>query len=317
MRPTLSLTRREFAAYFLSPIAYVVLFCFLLITGALFFWTSQLLIAQGPRGIEYPMRGMLGNPGFWLIFVAIPALLTMRSFAEERAAGTLEMLMTAPIRDWQIVLSKFLACFGFYLLLWVPTLIYLPVLLDMSAGWNPGAGSIFAMVSVAGVLIMGLTLLLWLFVPLGWFGSVLFLLGLILMIVGEWQLASSGRPHLIGVSYGIDPYPALTTYLGIILVGAMFLSIGLFFSTMVKSQLVAAIIALIPSLAFIAPGFIYPYLDSSGLPAQIVAYVSVPLHFENEFTRGIFDVRRAVLYVSVTLLALFLTVMSLHSRRWK
>src|SRR5438876_8817562 len=126
-----SLVRREFSAYFLSPIAYVVLVVFLAVTGHLFYLTLEQLTASGPKGVEYPMQLMLGDEKFWLVFLFIPPLLTMRLFAEERSTGTLEMLMTAPLRDWQVVLSKYFACLAFYVLLWVPTLAYLPVLLDL------------------------------------------------------------------------------------------------------------------------------------------------------------------------------------------
>src|SRR5215204_7161051 len=131
MRSTLSLVKREFSAYFWSPVAYVALSVFLLGTGLLFYFTLDMLAARGPAGIEYPMLGLLGNVGFWLVFWVIPPLLTMRLFAEERSTGTLEMLMTAPLRDGQVVLCKFLACYLFYALLWLPTLLYLPVLLNL------------------------------------------------------------------------------------------------------------------------------------------------------------------------------------------
>src|SRR5438094_2509124 len=131
MLATLSLVRREFAAYLLSPLAYVVLAVFLAVTGHLFYLTLLQLTAQGPKGIEFPMQLMLGDEKFWLAYLFIPPLLTMRLFAEERSTGTLEMLMTTPLRDWQVVLSKYLACFAFYIVLWVPTLAYLPVLLDL------------------------------------------------------------------------------------------------------------------------------------------------------------------------------------------
>src|SRR5262245_19570490 len=148
MFATLSLIRREFSAYFLSPIAYVVMAVFLTVTGYLFWRTLALLTASGPRGVEFPMQTMLGLgdlqslPGvlaflaFWLVFLITPPLLTMRLLAEERASGTLEMLLTAPLRDWQIVLSKFVACFAFYAVMWLPTLLYLPVLLDLSVEWG-------------------------------------------------------------------------------------------------------------------------------------------------------------------------------------
>src|SRR3954453_22462789 len=131
MRSSLSLVRKEFTGYFLGPVGYVTLVLFLLGLGVLFRFTLGLLTADGAKGIEFPMQGLLGNVGFWLIFWVIPPILTMRLLAEERSTGTLEMLMTAPVTDRQVVRSKFLACYGFYLMLLVPTLAYLPVLLDL------------------------------------------------------------------------------------------------------------------------------------------------------------------------------------------
>src|ERR1700684_4600940 len=145
MRPTLSLIKREFTAYFLSPIAYVVLAVFLIVTGHLFYLTLNLLTESGPRGVEFPMQTMLGDEKFWLVFLFIPPLLTMRLLAEERGTGTLEMLMTAPIRDWQVVFAKFSACFLFYLVLWAPTIVYWPVLTDfqgISFDWKTTNASI-------------------------------------------------------------------------------------------------------------------------------------------------------------------------------
>src|SRR4051794_39264232 len=124
MRPTLSLIRREFSAYFLSPIAYVVLAVFLVVTGHLFYLTMAQLVATGPRGVNYPMELFFRDNWFWLVFLFIPPLLTMRLFAEERSSGTLETLLTAPLRDWQIVFSKYVACLAFYVLMWLPTLVY-------------------------------------------------------------------------------------------------------------------------------------------------------------------------------------------------
>src|ERR1051325_9104358 len=130
MRSTLSLIRREFSAYFYSPIAYVVLAVFLAVTGHLFHLTLEQLTETGPRGISYPMEIMVTNVAFWLVYLLIPPLLTMRLFAEERSTGTLEMLLTAPVRDWQVVFAKYIACFGFYVLMWLPTLLYFPILAD-------------------------------------------------------------------------------------------------------------------------------------------------------------------------------------------
>src|SRR5438874_10435473 len=129
-----SLFSRAFMAYFLSPIAYVVMVVFLAVTGYLFYLTLEQLTASGPKGVEYPMQFLLGDERFWLVFLFIPPLLTMRLFAEERSTGTLEMLMTSPLKDWQVVLSKYVACLAFYVLLWLPTLVYLPILLKLHMG---------------------------------------------------------------------------------------------------------------------------------------------------------------------------------------
>src|SRR3954466_14054724 len=132
MRATLSLMRREFAAYFAGPVGYVALFAFLVLTGLQFNLALTLLNEQGPRGVEYPMQVFLGGADtpplaqvagvlFWGLFPAVTGIITMRLLAEERGSGTLEMLLTAPIRDWQVVFAKFGACFAFYLVLWLPT----------------------------------------------------------------------------------------------------------------------------------------------------------------------------------------------------
>jgi ABC-2 type transport system permease protein len=235
MRPTLTLFRREFMAYFTSPVAYILLVGFLFVFGAFFFSpTLKALTDEGPVGVEWPMQRVFGDPYFWLGFLIIPAALTMRSFAEERGTGTLEMLLTVPLRDWQVVLAKFAACLLFYLVLWLPTLACLPVLLDMH-GWNAG----------------------------------------------------------------IDRNPVLTTYLGLALVGAMLLSIGLFISSLVKSQLVAVLLSLVVSLLFVLVTFLLPFTDPTGTGYKLVNFFAIPQHFNRDFTRGLVDSRNLVLYVSV------------------
>jgi ABC-2 type transport system permease protein len=254
MLATLSLIRREISAYFLSPIAYVVLAVFLAVTGHLFYLTLLQLTARGPQGVYYPLQLMLTDNWFWLVFLFIPPLLTMRLFAEERSSGTLEMLLTTPLRDWQVVLSKYVACFAFYVLLWLPTLVYLPVLLGL-----------------------------------------------------DWQTFETE----------VDPWPVVSSYLGVALAGAMFLALGLFVSSLVRSQMVAALVSLFLSLAFIVAGFWRPDMDTGSLAYRVLFFFTVPLHFDRNFTRGLVDTRQLVLYTSVTLFCLFLTVRSLESRRWR
>lgn len=254
MRSTLSLIHREFSGYFLSPIAYVVFALFLAVTGYLFTLTMNQLTAHGPQGVYFPMQYMVSHNLFWLAFLFIPPLLTMRLLAEERSSGTLEMLLTAPLRDWQIVISKYLACLGFYVMLWLPTLIYLPILTD-------------------------------------------------------WQTGTI-------VCY-IDPWPIITTYLGVFLAGAMFLALGLFVSSLMKSQMLAALVSFFCGLIFIVAGFWRTDIDTGTTLYQLLALFTVPLHFERNFGRGLIDTRQLVLYVSLTIFFLFLTVRSLESRRWR
>ncbi len=315
-----SLVRRELTAYFVSPIAYVVFVVFLAVTGYLFFVTLNLLTAAGPRGTEWPMQTMYANERFWLVFLFIPPLLTMRLFAEERSSGTLEVLMTAPLRDWQVVLGKYLACLTFYALLWLPTLLYLPALLGAQTPiLDLEAWTRWSILMVAGVAagLLGL-LLLWPALGTGGriFSLVLLVGGVAAALVGGWMHYHYDANHLLEIPVTLDPSPVLATYLAMFLAGAMFLALGLFISSLVRDQLVAALIAMALSLLFIVAGFFRPEQDGGPL-YRLVYFFSVPLHFDRAFTRGVVDTRPLVLYGSVALFCLFLTIRSLESRRWR
>jgi ABC-type transport system involved in multi-copper enzyme maturation permease subunit len=327
-----SLVRREFGAYFLSPIAYVVLVVFLAVTGYLFSMALDKLTAAGPDGIESPMQKMYADKVFWMVFLFIPPLLTMRLFAEERGSGTLEVLMTAPLRDWQVVLSKYVACLAFYVALWLPTLVYLPVLLGAGRPvwgltlderylptWPQPALTPFSLLLLGGLVaaILGL-LLLWFRV-----GTFLRLVSLLLLLGGVAAAITGGllhyhrnAVHVVEVPVTLDPYPVLATYLGLFLAGAMFLALGILVSSLVRDQLVAALLALALGLVFTAGAFWRPEVHSGPL-YEALKFFSVPIHFEQGFTRGLVDTRPLVLYASCTLFCLFLTVRSLESRRWR
>ncbi|MSR52201.1 MAG: hypothetical protein EXS09_02800 [Gemmataceae bacterium] len=321
MRPTLSLIRREFTAYFLSPIAYVVLTVFLLGTGGLYFRTFEALTQNGPRGIEYPMQVLLGSssqtmdiPIFWLVFLFVPPLLTMRLFAEERSSGTMETLMTAPIRDWQIVLAKFVACFAFYLLMWLPTLVYLPTFMDLKATWDLTAWTLYSLVYAAGAatVLIGLSLM-----PCGWVGRgfLIALVGGIIASLGGCLHYNRDANHLLSLAAGIDPWPVLTSYIGVVSVGVLFLSLGMFVSSLVKGQMIAAIISITLGLPLVLVMALLPELNPNGWSHKAVSFVAVPHHFTEDFTRGVLDTRHLVFYFSAGLLFLFLTVRSLESQR--
>jgi ABC-2 type transport system permease protein len=314
-----SLIRREFSAYFLSPIAYVVLFIFLLVTGYLFQRTLELLTASGPVGTESPMQAMFADERFWRVFLFIPPLLTMRLFAEERSSGTLEMLMTAPLRDWQVVLSKYVACLAFYSVLWLPTLIYLPALLGARPPIFASVWTLSSLTFVAGLTaaLVGLILLLpRLGTAARLVSAVLIVLGVAAAGVGGWYHYHADGTHLVEVPVLLDPYPVLWTYTGMFLAGAMFLAMGLFISSLVRHQTVAAAIILALCLPFLIGGFWRPEQDG-GLLYRAVYFFTVPLHFDRSFTRGVIDTRPLLLYASTALFCLFLTVRSLEARRWQ
>jgi ABC-2 type transport system permease protein len=327
-----SLFRRELSAYFLTPVPYIVLGVFLLATGWLFRDTLDLLTATGAKGVEFPMQKLLGEQTFWLFFLFIPPLLTMRLFAEERSTGTLEMLMTAPVRDWQVVLCKYLACFVFYVVLWLPTLAYLPILLDLDRPtfqWVLSSFSITLLVGLAAMLV-GLVL------ALPRVSTEVRIVNIILFVAGAAAFGigmlghyrgihcdtlgldyAADTEHLMEMHAGIDPWPVLSSYLGLALVGAMFLAIGLLISSLVRSQMVAALITLVLCLVFIVGRFLWPDLDSGMWGGQVLSFFTVPRHFSRDFTRGVVDSRNLVLYGSVAIFCLFMTVRSLESRRWR
>ncbi len=118
MRTFFALWRRELAACFLSPIAYVMLMFFLLVTGCGFYWLvkEHLEVMRAAQGLMVVI---------WACMLIVLPILTMRAFAEERKSGTFETLMTAPVHDSAVVLAKFAGSLLFFLLMCLPTLLYL------------------------------------------------------------------------------------------------------------------------------------------------------------------------------------------------
>ena len=175
MRTALVIARRELLAYFISPIAYMVSAVFLLIAGYLF----SLILIQSQQAT---MEGLFFNVMVVLIFV-VP-LLTMRLLSDEQKTGTLEILLTAPVRDWEVVFGKYLAAMAMFGVMLACTL-YFPFILWRVGGtpdWGPimtgylglllltsammAIGTLTSAVTenqiVAAVLGFGILLLLWL-----------------------------------------------------------------------------------------------------------------------------------------------------------
>jgi ABC-2 type transport system permease protein len=227
---------RELLSQFCSPIAYVVLVVFLLLSG--YFFSVILNATQ-----EASMRYTFSNLAITLLFLA-PAL-TMRLFSEEKKSGTLEVLMTAPVTEWEVVFAKFMGGWLLYLFILLPTVLY----------------------------------------------------GLLLMMVGQPDLGA-----------------LLTGYAGLALIGAVFVSIGLFASALTSNQVIAAVLSFFILLGFWIVSFATP--ETSSVMGKLVGTISLFEHYDT-FRRGIIDTRDVIYYVATTALFLFLTVRVLESRRWR
>ena len=166
MRHVPTLLRRELSAYFLGPMAFLILLAFQAI-GWLNFWDLVENLSRDTRSfssVRDPMNAYItGSMPFWIgLLVAIPAL-TMRLISEERRSGTIEQLLTAPVTETEVVVSKWLAGVGMYLTLLLPFALYLPFLY-FQAKYHFDLGPVVAL----GV---GLTTMGMMFVAIGLFFS--------------------------------------------------------------------------------------------------------------------------------------------------
>lgn len=117
----LTLYMKELKGYLCTPFGWVILACTMALLGFCLQTVIQIMSKATGEGVMY---FMLNNINFWFYFIFIFPLLTMRSFAEEERQGTLEGLLTAPVTTTQIVLGKYFAAYTFYLILWLPLLLY-------------------------------------------------------------------------------------------------------------------------------------------------------------------------------------------------
>lgn len=235
-----TIARRELSSYFYSPIAYVALALFLGISGFFFYQDFQPGQPAGMRNIFYYM--------VWVLVFIVPVL-SMGLLAQEWATGTIETLMTAPLGETDIVVGKYLGAFSFFLVLLLPTLLYV-VLLEV-------------------------------------FGHV-------------------------------DLGPIAAGYLGILLVGSLFISVGLFCSALTRSQVVAAVSAV--AILFLLTGV--PWLVESQSGSTLSTWMRKVteqgvLNHYIDFSKGTIDTGNLVYFLVLTIVFLFITVKVLESRRWK
>jgi ABC-2 type transport system permease protein len=258
VKNALAIAAREIRSYFVSPVAYVVLTGFLLLSGWFFFnllarFSYLLQIYSGlQRGgqelerlnlNEFVISPLLHNLSVVLV-ILIPVI-TMRSFAEEKRLGTFELLLTSPLRVGEIVAGKFLGALAFVTLMLALTGIY-PILL---------------------------------------------------LIYGDPE----GGIMLSG-------------YLGLFLVAASFLSIGLLTSSLTENQIIAAVSCLVALLLLYVIN--WPADTSTPTIGAVLHYLSVTEHF-SEFVKGVIDTRALAYFVSLIAAALFLTHRSVESLRWR
>jgi ABC-2 type transport system permease protein len=229
---------KEIKSYFNSPVAYIVMIVFMIISGFLF---TMSFFQAGVASL----RDFFGSFFIQLVLfvIFIPAI-TMRTFSEEKKQGTLELLLTKPVSDTELILGKFLSAFTLIFITLFQTVIYF----------------------------------------------------IIIKFMGP-----------------IDFWPFMTSLLGFLLMSAFFVGIGVFISSLTENQIVAFIVSVLICLFFFLMGKILIIF-----PPSIVSffeYLTTEYHLVN-ISRGVIDSRVLIYYLSMILFTLFLTKVSLESRKW-
>lgn len=152
MRNIWTIAKREFNLYFVSPAAYVVAFVFLIVLGIIFYGqlAGSLLYGGAPQVTQW-----IFGPFVTLLLFLTPGI-TMRLLAEEQRAGTMELLLTAPLREWELVIGKWLAAFAFMALMTFLTVVYFVI---VNAYTSPGLDRGAVLAAYAGFLLMTSTML--------------------------------------------------------------------------------------------------------------------------------------------------------------
>ena len=253
MRNIGAIAQRELNAYFASPIGYVLIGFFALLFGhffyvSLWFFERQSMQAGMNPGQAMNLNQMLIGPALMnttVIMLFLFPLVTMRTYSEEKRSGTIELLLTSPITDIQIILGKFAGAMILYAAMLAVTMVHIGLLFLYG---NP-----------------------------------------------EWK-------------------PLATAYLGLILMGGSFLSLGLFISSLTKNQIVAAMATFAAFLML----WVISWMSSMFGPttSAVLQYLSIVEHFD-DFAKGVIDTKHVIYYLSFIALGLFLTVKSVDSERWR
>ena len=244
---------KELRAYFASPIAYIIIGLFALLFGWFFYVYLSVFVRQSQQMAmmgggtvnvnEQMIRGVLQNAAVIILFVM--PMITMRTYSEEKRSGTIELLLTSPLTDFEIIVGKFLGAMGLFCAMLLVTMIDVAILFRLG---NP-----------------------------------------------EWRPIAAG-------------------YLGLLLMGGCFISVGLLISSLTKNQIVAGFMTF---AVFLMLWVINWLADSSGPTGQaILSFLSITDHFD-DFTKGIIDTKHLAYYLSFITFGLFLTAKSVDSERWR
>lgn len=226
---------RELRSAFNSPVAYVVIIVFLAIVGW-FFMNNLFLANVASLRLVFELV-----PLMYLFFV--PAI-TMRLLAEEKKSGTLELLVTKPVRDAEIVVAKFLAAWTLLAAALLPTVLY----------------------------------------------------AVTIMAIGD-----------------LDPGPVVTGYLGLLLMGGVYVALGVLASALTENQIVAFIVGFLLVFGLFMVDKMLLYVPEMFVGA--LQYVGVDYHYAN-IARGVIDTRNIIYFLSVIGFSLLLATVSLERRKW-
>jgi ABC-2 type transport system permease protein len=253
MRNIIAIAQRELNAYFGSPIAYVLIGFFALLFGWFFYVPLAYFQQQSMQMGMNPMQTMNINQmligptlmNTTVIMLFLFPLITMRTYAEEKRSGTIELLLTSPVTDVQIILGKFLGAMALYACMLALSMIHIAILFIYG---NP-----------------------------------------------EWK-------------------PIVTGYLGLLMMGGCFLSLGLFISSLTKNQIVAAMATFAVFLMLWVINWIGTFVGPT--TQAVLAHLSLTEHYD-DFARGIIDTKHIIYYLSFMAFGLFLTAKSVDSERWR
>src|SRR3972149_3635002 len=155
MRNIWTIAKREYKLYFMSPVAYVIAFLFLIWIGRIYYLNMKYAIQQAMYQPDVPTAVVAISPMILILVFTMPAI-TMRLLSEEQRSGTIELLLTAPVRDWDVVVGKWLGAFLFMLTLLAITWIF-PIVLNMMV--TPGIDQGLLLSGYLGVILLTASLL--------------------------------------------------------------------------------------------------------------------------------------------------------------